>query len=654
MPATGNQGIDVRQSANRLVFRALLQDSAGAIVTTGTTTLRLYELQDDGTLKSYDFSSNTFKTTALTTETLSMTHRTGNNGTTNTGLWTGVLSTLTGFTVGAIIFAQVLNSGASPAVQASQFQFGGAEGDLQVTSTFFLKVDTEEFKGGTIPTPTTTGVPRVEVHSYLTGQDPATLVLATPANKLVTDGTGRVTVGTNADKTGYSLTQSFPANFATLVIDGNGRVDVSKWLGGTPNALTSGNLPSLVNAYAAGQDPRTLLEVGGGYLDTLITRLSATRTAYLDNLNTGGIVASQADINALNQSASRRILLAVVPAMERPESGNNTYTVEMRLFTADGVAVNADSTPTISPVGKITGSLSANMGALSNPATGVYRGTYTVASSATLEEIRFDGSALVSAEGLTLSTYTAVGDFVSAVFTTTDSANILAAKVAAEAAKLRAETGIPNATPGTTNGLPLKSDLPVAPDNAGITNANTKLDTLTTRIPGVVQPQTGDAYARLGAPTGASVSADIAGVQTKLGTPAGASVSADVATITSRLGTPTTNVAATLDALSGKFAGITLMANWMRLPLRKTNNDPTAISEVNANNGTGTGTFDPTTDSGEAIRDRGDVAWTGGGGGAAPTVAEIAAEIERTGGMLEETRDLAQMIAGQTSPSPTP
>jgi hypothetical protein len=31
-------------------------------------------------------------------------------------------------------------------------------------------------------------------------------VLATPANKLATDGTGRVTVGTNADKTGYALT----------------------------------------------------------------------------------------------------------------------------------------------------------------------------------------------------------------------------------------------------------------------------------------------------------------------------------------------------------------------------------------------------------------------------------------------------------------
>lgn len=90
-----------------------------------------------------------------------------------------------------------------------------------------------------------------------------------------------------------------------------------------------------------------------------------------------------------------------------------------------------------------------------------------------------------------------------------------------------------------------------------------KLDTLhDTRIPGVIQAQTGDSFARLGAPAGASVSADIAAVKadsaaiktktdnlptdpadeslviaatdaimTRLGAPAGLSVSADVAAV---------------------------------------------------------------------------------------------------------------------------
>lgn len=44
-----------------------------------------------------------------------------------------------------------------------------------------------------------------QVGSYATGQSPAEQVLVTPANKLATDASGRVTVGSNADKTGYTL-----------------------------------------------------------------------------------------------------------------------------------------------------------------------------------------------------------------------------------------------------------------------------------------------------------------------------------------------------------------------------------------------------------------------------------------------------------------
>ncbi len=135
MANTGFKGIDVRQTGNQLVFRAFLQDSLGAIVTSGTTTLYLYELQSDGTLKSYDFNDNTFKTGALTTETQTATHRQGNNSTTNTGVWTYALSTLTGFTVGGIYIARIKNTNASPTDHTREFQYGSAQGDLVVTST---------------------------------------------------------------------------------------------------------------------------------------------------------------------------------------------------------------------------------------------------------------------------------------------------------------------------------------------------------------------------------------------------------------------------------------------------------------------------------------------------------------------------------------
>ncbi len=131
MAATGISGIDIRSSATRIVFRVALVDVLEQIVTSGTVKLYLYELQDDGTLKSYDFNDNTFKTTTLTTETVNMTHRTGNNGATNTGIWTYALTTVTGFTAGAIYIAQVECDGVSPYRQTREFQFsGGVPADL--------------------------------------------------------------------------------------------------------------------------------------------------------------------------------------------------------------------------------------------------------------------------------------------------------------------------------------------------------------------------------------------------------------------------------------------------------------------------------------------------------------------------------------------
>lgn len=68
---------------------------------------------------------------------------------------------------------------------------------------------------------------RITVGSYATGQSPADLVLSTPSNKLMTDNNGYVVTGINQDKTGYVLSQAFPANFADLAISATtGRVTV--------------------------------------------------------------------------------------------------------------------------------------------------------------------------------------------------------------------------------------------------------------------------------------------------------------------------------------------------------------------------------------------------------------------------------------------
>jgi hypothetical protein len=159
---------------------------------------------------------------------------------------------------------------------------------------------------------------------------------------------------------------------------------------------------------------------------TVLSRISAARAGYLDNLNVGGVVASQADINALNQSASRRVILTTVPQYEVPESGTTVYTIESRTYDEDGAAVNADSTPTLTITGATSGDLSANLSAASNPATGVYRWTYTVTAGDTTEPVLIEVSSVINTSTFTIAAHTQITDFVSTTFTVTDQNNLTA------------------------------------------------------------------------------------------------------------------------------------------------------------------------------------------------------------------------------------
>jgi co-chaperonin GroES (HSP10) len=114
---------------------------------------------------------------------------------------------------------------------------------------------------------------------------------------------------------------------------------------------------------------------------------------------------------------------------------------------------------------------------------------------------------------------------------------------------------------------------------------------------------------RIGTPS-VSVSADIASVSTKLGTPAGASVSADIASIKTDTGTTIPGLFTTLTTKIRKF---------FQLSLRKDSaiatDNATELTELNASGGSGPGAYSNITEAQEAIRDRGDAAWTTGGGG---------------------------------------
>ncbi len=233
---------------------------------------------------------------------------------------------------------------------------------------------------------------------------------------------------------------------------------------------------------------------------TLLGRITSSRAGYLDNLNVGGNVASQADVQAINQSASKHLTLATVGQYERPESGTVTYTVELRTYAAaTGAAVNADTTPTLTATGSITGSLSANLSVASNPATGVYRWTYTVTNTDAVEQVRFDVSATISSSTFTLSAYTQVCDLVSATWTSTDASHLTAVydklptnDIADETLVLAAIAGIPDATRDVSNSNPAAGSWGESSRNSDA-KAAVLIDTI-------------------GAPANVTVSADIAAV----------------------------------------------------------------------------------------------------------------------------------------------
>lgn len=184
-----------------------------------------------------------------------------------------------------------------------------------------------------------------------------------------------------------------------------------------------GRLDLILDARAS----QMSVDTAQGDLTTLTGRLTATRAGYLDKLNISGNVASQSDVLAINQSASRRILIQTVGQYERPETGDtSTYTIEVRTYDEDGAAVDADTTPTLTATGIISGSLSANLSVASNPSTGLYSWTYTVEPADEIEQIRFAVSATLNAAVFPLSTFAQVVDLVSETWTGDDRAKLVA------------------------------------------------------------------------------------------------------------------------------------------------------------------------------------------------------------------------------------
>lgn len=152
-------------------------------------------------------------------------------------------------------------------------------------------------------------------------------------------------------------------------------------------------------------------------------------------------------------------------------------------------------------------------------------------------------------------------------------------------------------------------------DAALLSGVSSGVTTLTTRIPGTVQPQTGDSYARLGVPSGASIASDINTVGLAVD-----GIQTDVDTLLGRIG-------------SSLFTGITSLAHWLRALSRSDGSvNATAITEINS----GSGGYNNTTDALQAIADNGG----GGGGGEVTSFSESALQQLTNQGVIQVSQPL--------------
>lgn len=386
MANTGFKGINVRQTGGKLLLRAFLQTSAGALLGVGTTTAKIEELQDDGTIKSFDFNSSTFKSTALTTPTTALSHQLANNATETTGFWTAAVPITTGFTVGAEYVVIVNNASASFTDQCHQFQFGGAEGDLVATANGTgiaeMNSDVKMIGSNTISASTSTGIINV-------GSTQAAFVasLVSPngitAASFAANVSASALVGVNVLAVGSGI---LPTNASAQSIDPAGRVLLQpNQTNVTFNAITvTGNL-----------------SIGGNLTISGATNLAtlANQTSILSN------------IAAITTNTSRGKL--VLPYwLVRPGSGSIVYEIDLNIYSLQGQLETPDAAPTIHARNPSGTSLDAGLSSTTMTliSTGKYKVNYTVNSTDTAQEVLFDTAWTVGSVGFAVSDATEVQD----------------------------------------------------------------------------------------------------------------------------------------------------------------------------------------------------------------------------------------------------
>lgn len=279
--------------------------------------------------------------------------------------------------------------------------------------------------------------------------------------------------------------------------------------------------------------------------DNALSGIGATsaRMAYIDNLNVGGNVASQSDIQGITQA--QRLRLLPPPQMERPDSGTTTFRVWVYSYNEKHEAEDLDNNPTITVENNEGIDRSSNLGSIQKPGgtTGQYYIDYSVSDAHSIEGLVFKCAATEGGTTVNYAAQSIVVDTTAVDFTASDRSKL-------ESMFLK---------------MPSKAYVAGTNNSDGDIQADEMTGNFVGSVNNVVQ----------------QVSANVTEVNSN--PVSGVSdFKADVSDIATML---------------AKWSGITSLANWLRLALRKDFTDATAESEIG-------GDYEPATDSQEGIADK--------------------------------------------------
>jgi hypothetical protein len=410
---------------------------------------------------------------------------------------------------------------------------------------------------------------------------------------------------------------------------------------------TAGGLPAATGAISALAGAVSTLTAGGvrTELATELSRIDQTIGSRATQTSVDSVFAAIQNLN--NLSAKMNIFGS--PLLEIPDAGSTVYAFTVVVKDDEDKLVSLDASPTITAANAAGTNRSGNLSAVSNPSTGRYTFTYSVPSTHAAECLRIAVSGAVSTEARYIEWIGAVVDYdtltiLNAIKLKTDNlpaspaavsdiptAGQIADAVLEESvdahdnvahslakhisiikkANTVVDGVVTSATTPSTTSFSSNVNYPTGAfkhavllftNAAAINEQNSPLLTytstngvITVEEPFTTAPTVGDEFIII--PTNHVHS--IAAIQNGLAT------STALAAVATNVTALVTRIPATL------FAGITSLANWLGAIAGKTA-DSTTRSQINA---TAAGaSFNETTDSLEAIRDRGDAAWTSGGG----------------------------------------